>query len=123
MKKVVTFFIITMLLITILPYNVYALQDKDDLSIDIGGIKIGTSMSVNTATSTIRKVLGVLQVIGSVCSVIALAIIGVRYMLSSLEEKAAMKGVLIYYIVGCILVFATSNILGVVYDVITNINA
>ena len=55
---------------------------------------------------------------GSILSVAALMIIGFRYMLSSLEEKAAMKGILIYYVVGCVLVFATSNILSIVYDII-----
>lgn len=120
MKKIITFFIIIML-ITITPNDVFALKDESELSIDISGIQIGTTDSVHTATSTIETVLGTLQTIGSVCSVIALVIIGLRYMLSSLEEKANMKGVLIYYVVGAVLVFATSNVVGLFYDIITKI--
>ena len=58
---------------------------------------------------------------GSVISVIALLIIGFRYMMSSLEDRAAMKGVMIYYIIGAVLVFATSNVLSIVYNVINDI--
>lgn len=122
MKKTITFFIIITMLISIMPCTVFALKTGSDLSIDISGITIGGTGSIHTATSTIETVLGTIQVIGSVASVMALAIIGIRYMISSLEEKAAMKGVLIYYIIGAVLVFATSNILGVVYKTVTKLN-
>ena len=65
--------------------------------------------------------LGTVQVVGSIISVIALIIIGIRYMISSVEEKANLKGVLIYYIIGAVLVFATSNILSIVYKVLNNL--
>ena len=67
------------------------------------------------------KMVGIFQVVGSVISIIALVIIGFRYMFSSVQEKAEVKGVIGYYIVGAILVFATSNVLSVVYNVITSI--
>ena len=121
MKKTITFFIIITMLITLVPSNVFALKGESELSIDISGIEIGKTDSINTATSTIKTVLGTIQILGSICSVMALAIIGIRYMISSIEEKAAMKGVIIYYIVGALLVFATSNILSVAYNVIWNI--
>ena len=62
-----------------------------------------------------------MQVIGSVASVLALVIMGTRYMCGSIEEKADMKGVVMYYCIGAILVFGTTNILSIVYKVIRGI--
>lgn len=84
-------------------------------------ITIGGTSAINVNKDATEKIVGIVQVIGSVISVAALVIIGFRYMLSSLEEKAAMKGILVYYVIGAVLVFATSNILSVVYNVIKNI--
>ena len=88
---------------------------KMDTSININ------QEAVNESKAQTQKFLGAIQLVGSVASVIALAVIGIRYMMSSLEEKAEMKGVLIYYVIGCALVFATSNLLSVVYNVIVDL--
>lgn len=80
-------------------------------------IEIGTTDAINANKSQTGTLVGVFQVIGSVVSVVALIIIGFRYMLSSVEEKAEIKGIIIYYVIGCLLVFATSNLLSVVYGI------
>lgn len=113
--KISIILIIMLLLIMILNNNVYA-SGTIDTNITIGG----TSAIYANKTMT-ETMLGIMQVIGSVISVVALLIIGFRYMLSSVEEKASMKGVMIYYVVGAVLVFATSNLLGVAYDIIRNL--
>lgn len=71
--------------------------------------------------SITEKILGVIQTVGSIVSVIALVIIGIKYMLASVEEKAKYKETMIPYIVGCILVFATSNIASILYKIGMNI--
>lgn len=96
----------------------YWMQDDTDMDIDIN---IGNSNAISSSNQMIGRLIGMLQAIGSVISIIALIIIGFRYMLSSVEEKAQMKGILIYYIVGAVLVFATSNVLGLAYTVISGI--
>lgn len=105
-------FIIFILLIILLQNVVYADQTIDT------NITIGGTTAINSSETMTERLLGVVQVIGSVVSVLALVILGIRYMFSSLEEKAQMKGVLIYYVVGAILVFATSNILSAAYKAI-----
>jgi len=137
-------FIIFILLIVGIPSIVHA--DARDILLDIVGgaqdiltgdiwgaltqdygqtmdtdIQIGESGEHLQTILMISRILGVLQVIGSIGSVIALLVIGIRYMFSSLEDKAAMKGVLIYYVVGAILIFATSNVLSIAYRLITGI--
>lgn len=63
-----------------------------------------------------NKVIGVIQVCGSIFSVIALIAIGIRYMFSSIEEKAEYKKTMIGYMIGCIMVFCLTNILAFIYD-------
>jgi len=116
-NKLIGILLILIMLIVIVPSNVLA---------DYGGINTNISIG-NTAASRssiviTQKILGTLQVAGSIISVVALIIIGIRYMCSSLEEKAQMKGVMTYYIIGAVLVFATSNILGMAYSTIEGIN-
>lgn|SRR5574344_1514852 len=64
----------------------------------------------------VNNVISILRIIGSIISVATLGIIGIKYMLGSVQEKAEYKKVMMPYIIGAILVFATTNILKIVYD-------
>lgn len=110
-KIVLKSLIVILILLVIFSISIYA-----STSIDTN-IAIGTTTAINSSNRVIGNFVGIFQRIGSVVSVIALIIIGFRYMFSSLEEKAQLKGVIWYYIVGAILVFATSNVLSIVYNI------
>ncbi len=69
-----------------------------------------------------NKIIGAFQAIGSIVSVLALVIIGVKYMIGSIEEKAEYKKTMINYIIGAILVFAISNISAAIYNFTKNLN-
>lgn len=62
------------------------------------------------------KIIGVIQGAGSIISVGVLVYIGIRYMIGSTEEKAMYKETMIPYIVGAVLVFSGSNIVGAIYN-------
>lgn len=64
-----------------------------------------------------NKIIGAVQFVGSFVSVIALVIMGIKYMLGSVEEKAEYKKTMMPYVIGAILLFATSNLLGIVDSV------
>ena len=53
-----------------------------------------------------ENVLGIVQVIGSVVSVIMLMAIGIKYMLGSVEKKVEHKQTLIPYLIGAVFVFS-----------------
>ncbi|MCL2383130.1 MAG: pilin [Oscillospiraceae bacterium] len=61
-------------------------------------------------------IIGILQVVGIVLSVIVLIILGIKYMMGSAEEKAEYKKTLIPYIIGAVLIFAAAALAQVVYD-------
>lgn len=111
MKKKLVVLIIVMLII--LPVTVYA----------YGGIDTNITIGKpdDSTIDVTENIVGTLQVAGTIISVIALIIIGIRYMVSSVDEKAQLKGVLWYYVIGAILVFATSNVLALAYDVIAGL--
>lgn len=68
-----------------------------------------------------NRIIGAFQAIGSIVSVLALVLIGIKYMISSIEEKAEYKETMIYYVIGAVLVFAISNISAVIYNFAKNL--
>ena len=66
------------------------------------------------------KILGILQTVGIVLSVIVLVILGIKYMMGSAEEKAEYKKTMIPYLVGAVLVFLAPTIANTVYSLITS---
>lgn len=69
-----------------------------------------------------NKIIGPIQVIGSLVSVIAIIIIGIKYMLGSVEEKAQYKETLGPYFLGAVLVFGITNVLAIVYNIAISLN-
>ena len=79
----------------------------------------GTKTSAEAQIKTIgNKLVGVLQAVGVVTSVVILIVLGIKYMMGSAEEKAEYKKTFIPYIVGAALIFSASMIAGAVINFI-----
>lgn len=63
-----------------------------------------------------NTIFSIVQAVGSIASVAALMILGIKYMLGSVEEKAEYKKTFPIYLVGCILVFTICALGNLVYD-------
>lgn len=63
-----------------------------------------------------NKIIGILQTLGVVLSVVILIVLGIKYMMGSAEEKAEYKKTLLPYIIGAALVFAASAISGIIFN-------
>ena len=61
--------------------------------------------------------MGYIQVVGMIVAVLGLAIIGLKYMFSSVEGKADYKKAMMPYIVGCFMLMGTSVLIGVIKSV------
>lgn len=70
-----------------------------------------------------QSIVGILQAVGIILSVIVLIILGIKYMMGSAEEKADYKKSMIPYLVGAILIFAASALAQVVYQFVTGIKS
>lgn len=60
--------------------------------------------------------------VGVIVSVAALAVIGIRYMMGSADERADYKQTMVPYIVGAVLLFGTTTIVNIIYQVATSLN-
>ena len=65
----------------------------------------------------------IMQTVGVVVAVVILLILGIKYMMGSAEEKAEYKKTMMPYIVGAILIFASTTIVNVVYQLANGLNA
>ena len=61
-----------------------------------------------------RIVIGVLRGAGTVISVIVLIALGIKYMMGSVEEKAAYKQTMLPYLIGALMVFGITNLLPII---------
>lgn len=111
MKKTITKLIILISIILILfSNNVFALENLNSYD---------PSPTLNSSDSFITKaepILGFIQNIGMIVALIALAIIGLKYMFTSPEGKADYKKEMIPYIVGCFMLGGVSLILGIISE-------
>ncbi len=83
--------------------------------------KIGNVSDADSLRDMGNIIIGIVQFVGSAVSVLALIVIGIKYMMGSLEEKAQYKETMKPYIVGAILVFGISNIVGIIASIAESI--
>lgn len=123
MKKQVKVLSIALIVLTIL----LAISNVV-LATDIPG-KIDQIAQGNSSADTTKVVnLGativtIMQTVGIVVAVVVLLILGIKYMMGSAEEKAEYKKTMIPYLVGAVLIFASTTIVNVVYNIANGFNA
>ncbi|MBR3254880.1 MAG: TrbC/VirB2 family protein [Clostridia bacterium] len=69
--------------------------------IDDGGVK-----------QWIGSIMNIVAIVGSGIAVIALIVLGIKYMMGSVEEKAEYKKTMMPYVIGALMVFGASAIVG-----------
>lgn len=127
MKKIVSVLLLILLIITACN-SVYA--DTTDrhtageiISEGKDFISIGKSDAENRIGSENLKKMSdtlynILLVVGIVTAIIVGLIMGMKFILGGIEEKAEIKAMLIPYIVGCVVVFGAFAIWKVVVDIL-----
>lgn len=109
--------ILILLLIIMLTLNATTLAtfNPNDYKPD----SFGAEDRVRTGT-IIGNVLATIKGVGICISVIMLTIIGLKYIICSVEEKATYKENMIPYVVGCFLLASATSIPSLVYNMISN---
>ena len=77
---------------------------------------IGNPSDDPTANEMISKVLGIIQVVGAGLAVGILMTMGIRYIMGSAEEKANYKETMPPYIIGAILLGASTTVVKIIYN-------
>lgn len=116
MRKFFSALLIILLLTSIICTN-YALADESDIDKIKGAMSdIGDASGLtNSGTaSVINSVIGIMQVAGSGISLIVITLLGIKYILASPSEKADVKKNIMPILIGCVLLFAAVNIVGMI---------
>ncbi len=124
MKKTSKLIVALLIVLTIATISVssFAVTNPDAIRPDqIKGSNIGTSTAQGILDFG-NNIVGVVRIVGIVVAVIILLVLGIKYMMGSAEEKADYKKSMIPYMVGAILIFASSTIVGIVYDLANSLN-
>ena len=77
-----------------------------------------TEEIVNIAST----IIAVIRTVGVVVTVVALLVMGIKYMTGSIEEKADYKKSMIPYLIGVFIFFALSQIIAIIMDLTSQIN-
>lgn len=102
------------------------------VSISVSSFAAGSMIQPNGVTATPPKtesisnvgnsIVGIIQTIGIIISVITLIVLGIKYMMGSAEEKAEYKKTLLPYVIGAALIFAASVFAQLLYNMFTGIS-
>ncbi len=115
MKKINKKFLIVILILMVLTLIICTVSEG--INVDYYEPSSNASYQPNFL-NTIGSIIGPLQVIGSGLSIIIFIAIGIKYMVSSVEEKAGFKETMMPYIIGAIFIFASSNIATIIYNLV-----
>ena len=105
--------ILTIILMVFALVNITNFVYADDINTeDIAGIY--TKDGVSDLDTKTGKILSIVQIAGTAISLVALLILGMKYMLSSPNDKATIKEKMVPYVIGVIIFFAASNLVTIV---------
>ena len=69
------------------------------------------------AVNKVAPIIGVVTTIGIIVSVVTLIVLGIKYMVGSLEERAEYKKTMIPYLIGAFFVFSISTVVTIIMQV------
>ncbi len=110
--------VITMMLVMTLFMANTVFASGSFISVDI------TPTSSNAADkvgNTAAQILGVVQVIGMAVAIIMLTVLGIKYVSASPNEKADYKKGATIYVIGAVLLFGASILVGVIKNFAMNL--
>ncbi len=118
LSKVFSVVMIAVMLVASLSNVAFAAGQTAGNAVSLDPSKLtGTNSNATSNITTMgQKIIGLIQTVGSVVAVIVLVVLGIKYMMGSAEEKAEYKKTLMPYVIGAILIFAASNVAGIVYS-------
>ena len=111
--------IITALIIVSMIVSVTSVVFAENMYVDITPAGSSLASSVQNIGGMI---LGVAQVVGMVVAVVMLIVLAIKYISSAPNDKAEIKKHAVVYIVGAIVLFAASGLLGILRNVASMIS-
>ena len=79
------------------------------------------SLSIDTFLSPTDQIYNILLAIGTVIAVIIGAILGIQFMVGSMDDKAKVKESLIPFVIGCVIIFGAFGIWKIVATILQDV--
>lgn len=115
MKKhiisIVTILLVSIILFSIIP-EVQAIVSNPEAYINKHANGNGEAIKIGNI------IVGVVRAVGISLSVLILTIIGIKYIMGSVEDKAQYKQTMWPYIIGAILIFSGAEITNIIYNAV-----
>lgn len=110
-SKIISILIVIFLMISICS-QVFALKPEDYRPID------PTVEESEKITQKVGVIIGAVRNISAIVAVITIMIIGIKYMLGSVEEKANYKATMMPYVIGCVMAVIGTTLISFIYEVV-----
>lgn len=118
MKKTVKLVSILLIAITLV-MSMYTFSTASG-QLDPSGVKPTYEVKTDTVKVMAGRILGLIRNVAIIASVVLIAVLGVKYMLGSVEEKAEYKKSFVPLIVGAVVVMAATQIATMIFSLATN---
>ena len=126
MKKIIPILLILMIVLSV--NNVVQAAGIDNIMqgadnfLDKATEEGHTSFNFDGIMQTSDLIYNTLLVIGIIVAILVAAFLGIKFMVSSVEEQAKIKESLIPFVVGCIIIFGAFGIWKITTNIIENAN-
>lgn len=92
-------------------------------TIDTGDFKPTdlTKDDYGTAFEMAGTLVNIFTTTGILVAILGIIVLGIKYITGSVEEKAEYKKTMIPYLIGCIFIFATTTMVSIIYNMVTQI--
>lgn len=137
LKKILTI-IITMIIIIGVSNIAFATENINQKQIDIQSesIQVASKYKIDpdkykaepsidensTAIDLTQRILGIINVIGIIIFVATLMIVGIKYMVGSISERAEYKKTMVPILIGGFLLFLLPTMINVIYSLIVKVS-
>ena len=118
LKILTVLFIVSIMLLVFT--TIVRASDTEEL---LGGIQSNTQGSTSQSQQIGGLIVGIVQTIGTIVAVVVVAVLGIKYMTGSTEEKAEYKKTMLPYLVGAIILFLGVTIVRVIYSFASQVNS
>lgn len=123
MKKIIAKIIIVVCMLNMVIFNINTVQASGLGNVFSGGdtfILAGKNGDAKLDNDKLKSassdIYNILLVIGICVAVITISVLGIKFMIGSVEEKAQVKEALIPFVIGCVVVFGAFGIWKIVTE-------
>ncbi len=132
-KKIINIVSYAIKILVIISIVQFIFTPKSEAAISLGNIfetgdqflEDGKNQDINIDTKDVQdevsSIYNILLILGTALTVIIGAILGITFMVSSVEEQAKIKELLVPYVIGCVVIFGAFGIWKLVVGILDGI--